>query len=145
MLTMLKYSSRQARRTALLILGALAGLVFIVFVCIIFLGMSLAYTEKHVSIQVGGYRIDLVRKTDLEFITLYVEALRPDGKKGGTLVASYYRGCPDILVQRIESRLYFLCSDETITNQTIYFDITTMGLYFGAADNDPKLISQFFD
>jgi hypothetical protein len=124
------------------------GVMFASLTCVIILallGMAQAYTEKRIPTYSGEYQIDFVRRTDLEFIILYVEVTRSDGKRGGTMVGSYTHGCPDIFVATDESKLYFLCSDETITNRTLFFDLNTMKLYFGTADQDPESVVRFFD
>jgi len=112
------------------------GVITITFVvgCLFALLISLLdYPEKRVSVDIPGYRIDVVEKLDtLEYVVLRVEVTRADGQKATKIITSNDEQiCSDLTTKKVGSRIYFLCGNEPISRITTYVDIDLMAVYVG--------------
>jgi hypothetical protein len=125
---------KKHRTLLIVLLCLLAG----AFACYIALVKDDASREA--SAQINGYRIDFVYSYDPEFVATELRITRPDGKSVFTPQRIKHVKCPSLTIQNIGSRLYFLCSDETLSAGANYLDTKTMLLYNGERDDTPTPI-----
>jgi hypothetical protein len=102
------------------------------------------YASREASVQINGYRIDFMYSYDPEFIATYLKITQPGGKSAEVMQKIQHVECPRLAIQRTNSRLYFLCSDQVISGSPFYsvpyLDIETMLLYDSERDDTPTPI-----
>jgi len=93
----------------------------------------LDYSEKRVSVDIPGYRIDVVESLEsLEYVVLRLEVTRADGQKATKIITSNDKQiCSDLTTKKVGSRIFFLCGNELISKSTTYVDVHLMAVYVG--------------
>ena len=87
--------------------------------------------SPQVSVSIPNYRIDYAQQWGLDFYETYFEVTRQDGLKAYLEIDGDDNKCWDIKTQQAGTKIYFLCDEETITEQTSYVDTEQELLYIG--------------
>lgn len=83
-------------------------------------------------VAVGNYEIEYRQEWGLDFYETYYEVTREDGRKAYLEIDGDDNKCWQVETRRVGERVYFLCDESTITEQTSYVDIAQRVLYSGA-------------
>jgi hypothetical protein len=90
-------------------------------------------SDSRISVSVPDYRVEYAQQWGMDFYETYYEVTRQDGRKAFLEIDGDDSKCWTLTTREIETRVYFLCDENTITEQTSYFDKEQLLLYAGWA------------
>lgn len=97
------------------------------------------YASREASVQINEYRIDFVYQFAMDRNVTQLKITRPDGTSAETMW-KVQGNCTRLTIQRIGTKIYFLCLEDTPSAETDYLDTETMLLYDGERDETPTSI-----
>jgi hypothetical protein len=115
---------------------SVAYFAFMIAFSLYYFGFLVAITpEDKVSLKVPGYRIEMVQATGSEPFTysdLYMNICREaDGLcYSETLQPSSYAPRCRPMTKRVNSIVYFLCNNQTPSEEALHLDMSNLTLYF---------------
>ena len=88
-------------------------------------------SNSRVGVSIPNYRVEYAQQWGMDFYVTYYEVTRQDGRRAFLEIDGDDSKCWTLVTQEIGTRVYFLCNENTITEQTSCFDTEQLLLYAG--------------
>jgi hypothetical protein len=129
-------ASREVRVRSTIAVAVLAIPAYLGLICLL---TGLAWppdiffpgSGSRIGVSVPGYRVEYAQQWGMDFYTTFYEVTRQDGYRAFLEIDGDDDKCWTLKTQEVGTKVYFLCDEDTITEQTSYFDTQSLSLYAG--------------